>query len=99
MSRHRDPITTMPYMRCTFYQTFSMRMSNGKPELVDPWVDLRKLVSRREPKPTCGCTLSLGSRGEKSVLGGENETTHHRPMWPLIHAFSQIITCSHPFHD
>ena len=39
-----------------------------------------------------GCTLSLGSRGENSVPRvGRNETTHHIPMWPLVHAFKHIL--------
>jgi hypothetical protein len=49
------------------FKTFSMLMPNGKPELGSSWIDLSKLVSRRESHTsTCGRTLSLGSRDKNS---------------------------------
>jgi hypothetical protein len=60
-----------PYMYAPFppscFKTFLMRMPNGKLGLGSSWIDLSKLVSRRESHTSmCGRTLSLGSRDKNS---------------------------------
>jgi hypothetical protein len=69
---------------CTFenlFHTFAMQMPNGKPELCDSWSRLGKLGSGGyHYRASCGCTLSLGSRGENSgPRVRKNESNNHIP--------------------
>jgi hypothetical protein len=85
------------------FKPFLMRMPNGKPELGSSWIDLSKLVSRRDSHTsTCGRTLSLGSRdknsGPRAARMSQITTSHvaaHPSLLACLNTYSHHTTSSY----
>ena len=82
----------MPYMMhlhpANVFKTFSMRMSNGKPELCDSWNLLGKLVDRGAVQTPCGCTLISVPKLRTRVLVASMGLGKPQPSWPPIQALA-----------
>jgi hypothetical protein len=102
-TKHPSP---RPYPVCMhlFHHlvSISMHMPNGKPELGSSWMDLSKLVSRRESHTSmCGRTLNLGSRdknsGPRAARMSQTTTSHvaaHPNLLACLNTYSHHSTSS-----
>ena len=81
-----------PYMMhlhpTNVFKTFSMRMSNGKPELCDSWNLLAKLVDRGAVQTPYGCTLISVPKLRTRVLVASMGLGKPQPSWPPIQALA-----------